>query len=937
MVRGSNPLTIQIKLLTPGFSFSVCGDMGAFYFHFFIKQCFGMIPSTLMKYVNTSKDETLRQYLIHQNVEIDSLLLKEADFYSDTRQFTKFLDSTLIIPISEQNTNSDTFDRIKNSLDQNLPYSHVINTLIRYLLDEKNSNVLTFGYNYQSDKDCINSEVHNPNVSFSVNTLKSHLWETLYRKIPIHTYLRLVLTTNCFIQLESGNYAQIFGSIGSNLNKETIGNDKVFMKSRVLYRKESYYKFIIPNCVDDLMLKLTKSTSSLKKKKFGNFKTICQEILKNHARCPYLEIFRLLVLDAFCPVGEGNFFELSTPLTLIIRFVSVIFGKVFPLKLWGSTRNKSLIFHKVVEYIKLGKNEYLQIHAILSGIKTTDMVWMNNVNDGKVISNSLQQNQKRRTHLIRVLSWFFNEYIPGLIGCFWYVTESSKGVASELLYYPQKVWNKISVPWFENYKKNYLRKSYNCFEHGSNSNQKHAGKEYFHGKLRLIPKQQDFRLLCIPLKADVRKYNSYLYNYIYPLRALLRKKVLEKSSEYKHPCCYSTSDVIMNLQEFIKRLNLNNEGKKLYVIKFDMKQCYDMLNKRQIINTIDKLFDFQGNRGEYKYFIREFGRARSTTSKFRNTFYEIKDKLDISRFDIYESKEKSILDNASEQVLIDRCITKVFSGSEIYNIIYDQVFHSTLVLKKENEESCFERQRGLFQGFPLLGTLCDITYNDLVQTYFGFLKKELSILFRLADDFLVISTEKDQCEQVKMLIKEGFDASHGAFVNTEKTVTINLDKNSQSIVQFVGLQFNPSTLEIVRSNVSKIPINQVHLKNSKSLFSYLTLYYQRNLIEFNFDLESESVCCILDNIESVLQAVLDSFCINVRAVSKTDGNLEEDQSLLFLLNLLVVTLDSGLEFAGLEIEIANIFKYCLKLKLKKFPYLQGVIDLAISFVQMEKS
>ncbi|CAH2351335.1 telomerase reverse transcriptase [[Candida] railenensis] len=896
-----------------------------------------MIPSTSMKYVNTSKDETLRQYLTRQNVDIDSLLSIESDFYSDTKLFTRFLDSTLITPISEYNTNSETLDKIKGSLDQNLPYSHVINTLIRHLLDEKIYNVLAFGYSYRSDKYYVNSEVHNPNVSFNVNQLKSHLWETLYRKIPIHKYLRLVLTTNCFIRLETGNYAQIFGSIGANLNRETLGNDKIFMKSKVLYREESYYKFILPNCVDNLMLKLTKSRTSLKRKKFRNLKLVCQEILENHAKCPYSEIFKSLVSDPF-PVGEGNFFELSTPLALIIRFVSVILGKVFPLKLWGSTRNRSLIFHKVVEYIRLGKNEYLQIHAILSGIKTTDILWINNVSSGKVKSNSLQHNEKSKTHLIQLLSWFFNEYIPNLVGCFWYVTESSKGVTSELLYYPQKIWRKMSVPWFENYKRNYLRKSYNCFVHDPNNNQRHTGKEYFHGKPRLIPKQHDFRLLCIPVKSDIRKYNSYLYNYIYPLRALLRKKVHEKSSEYKHPCCYSTSDVIMNLQGFIKRLNLNNEGKKLYVVKFDMKQCYDMLNKRQIINTIDKLFEFQGSRGEYKYFIREFGKARSTTSKFRNTFYEIKDKLNINKFDIYETKEKLTVDNASEPVLVDRCITKVFSGSEIYNIIYDQVFHSTLVLKNDNnsEEYCFERQRGLFQGFPLSGTLCDITYNDLVQTYFNFLKKESSILLRLADDFLVISTDRDQCEQVNILIQEGFDASHGAFVNTEKTVTINLDINSQSIVQFVGLQFNPSTLEIIRSNISKIPISQVHLRNSKSLFSYLTLYYQRNLNEFNFDFETESACCILDNIESVLQAVLDSFCTNIKAVSKTDGNFEQDQSLLFLLNLLVVTLDNDLELTSLEVDIANIFEFCLKSKLKNFPFLQGVIDLAISFIKTEK-
>lgn len=565
----------------------------------------------------------------------------------------------------------------------------------------------------------------------------------------------------------------------------------------------------------------------------------------------------------------------------------------------------------------------MEIHIIANKLQSSKIEWL-----GKSPkATSLQDSQNRTIILVRFLHWFYSEFLNNLVGSFWYVTETSRGSGMELLFYPHLIWSEITTPWMTNYELNNLKDvTSTCNIHGHNVN----GKGFYHGKLRLIPKPNDFRLLCIPIKSKSSQFNHHMYNYIYPVRSLLREKLNKKSKTSKYPSCHSTVEVIIKLKEFLKLSN--RKGEKLFLIKFDMKQCYDMLNKRQTVIIVEKLLQDNTSNKNTTYYFREMGKAKKLVSQFRSQFYEIKNKSSIDKLSPFNHSSQ----NKENSTILDRSRTKVLTEKEVLQVVESQIFLSAIIRLDQAtlRISCYGRQRGVFQGFPLLGTLSEIVYCDLVETYFNFLPKENSVILRLADDFLVLSTDRIQCEKVRNLILKGFDETHGAIVNTDKTVTINLDPNSSSSeVLFTGFKFNPNTLEIDRTD-PEIKINSKNLMSFKSIFSYLLLYYKRKLRDSVFD-DVDSFCTILNNVEVIIRGTLYSLTANLKYIMKLkEGYLDEDAAAEFFLNLIFITLNELNCNMEITESLILIFKECFQQILLECTYLKDVLEVLIAVMNL---
>lgn len=102
------------------------------------------------------------------------------------------------------------------------------------------------------------------------------------------------------------------------------------------------------------------------------------------------------------------------------------------------------------------------------------------------------------------MEWFLSVYICKLVGSFWYVTEVSHGILSkDILHYPHNEWKRITNKWLNDYVKNYLVETTVSVEFNETS----AFKKYNIGRLRLLPKSNDFRALCIPIKQIIGSNN----------------------------------------------------------------------------------------------------------------------------------------------------------------------------------------------------------------------------------------------------------------------------------------------------------------------------------------------------------------------------------------------------------------------------------------------
>lgn len=251
-------------------------------------------------------------------------------------------------------------------------------------------------------------------------------------------------------------------------------------------------------------------------------------------------------------------------------------GKLLSLEAWGGQENKTVLRKRIEEYLKLDSRGALHIHDIVKGLCLNDFLWLGTT--PKVTSK--QDFEIRQKLLQEYVQWLFTSLLRGIVRAFWYVAESTDG---DILYFPRHIWHKISHLWLEMYSKDNFIKT----ELTSKDN-------YNYGMIKLIPKKNTFRLICVPSKRspsllqdkltphhqkdqDV-KFNTYRANVLRPVRLILQKKLSERSQvdSCYSATAYSTQQIANNILAFKSELlQITPKMPKLYFVKFDMKECYD--------------------------------------------------------------------------------------------------------------------------------------------------------------------------------------------------------------------------------------------------------------------------------------------------------------------------------------------------------------------------
>lgn len=778
-------------------------------------------------------------------------------------------------------------------------YIDLIDDVVDYLVQKNSNNVLRSGYNGFS------GDVTSKNVSFQVNHLKSRHWKTLYCRIGHHRMVDLILNTRCFVQNTRGVFVQLFGP---SLSPSTPPRPIVLSKTKQLYKygglRSNNLKLLPDNEMQLLQEIYAKQKLNLKSHVPEKYRNLCKLLvlmIQKDERVKYHSIFHKLIPEPRKYLRK-NYLQLSCAIQYVIKFVLVIIGKVFPLATWGTKQNKSIIIDKIVSFIKSGRYARITMDKVLEGIKVSEINWL-----GKTKEISSKQDYQSRISIFSVfMKWLFEIFVGKLIAKFFYVCETtqfSESATSGLFYYTHRTWNGISREWLQAYINSNLT---DVTDKESNADIEKFERFNF-GELRLIPKKNDFRVLCVPIKKPCppangtfltqqdfelqrKQYQSHHFNNVMPLLQLIsdkNRKLLELK-EKAHARCYSMIDISAQISKFKHRLLSKNNNKlpQLFMIKFDMKHCYDQLNQGKIMQCFQRLFDADDD--DSAYYIRrieEYHDFQQLSKKLRAL---IKDHTCIEELNILDSSNSVSYTN-NKHILVDKNITRRLTKSQILDIIRGQVLHSTMKIG----DKLYQRKQGVFQGFPLLATFCDMVYNSLVDDLFDFLLQSPidSLLLRLVDDFLFISTDKAQCKLVYDILNGEIAQEYGAFMNTEKSSWINFDSSTNpELVKFVGLTIDSGKLEITRGLESSAPISLASKLSFKSVFKMLQDSYSLRLKPSLLDLNLVSDHSLVFNYSVILNSVMEAFTMNFKRLNHCD-KFEPDLFKVFLMELLNISLE----------------------------------------------
>lgn len=758
-----------------------------------------------------------------------------------------------------------------------------IDYLVQYLASIKSKNVICGGYhkNLHHVNDVLGNT--NPFTNFSVNHLKSApLWNIVYNILGDRRCAHMILNTKCFIRTAQGN-VQLFGNT-SPLNKTDGGRSISKRRSFQRTRRTVFVASLLPKDIDEILEQITSTPRNTKNtpKRYRSLSALIGKIVQNDCKLNYQHLF-----DHFELQKDTNFeafFNNTWSVKEVTRFVLSIIGHLFPAETWGNQKNKAIAAKKIAGFIQMSHYEQVSVADLTTSFQLTAIDWL-----GKSRKITSRQDWSSRVNLFsHFLIWFFETVVNSILKAFWYITDSpSLFESGKVFYFPHFRWHQITQQWLKKYiLSNLVRIS------------KEQMKEslYVHkfnfGFLKLFPKAADLRLICVPSKIPWKCFDmgmssygtfehfAFLQDFVTPTRTILNYLILQKHGNTQNrPICSSKVDVASAILRY--RNNLLQKHSilpKIYIVKFDMKHCFDNLSHDKIFECLDELLDYGSNK---VYFVRQLAEY-SMSGRMKKLRTIIKDDTQLKDFNLFSLDSRNMATNskAGQQVLVDKNKTAKFSKEELKDFVRAFVSETKMI----HEDNFFERKRGIFQGFPLLSTICELVYNKLTDILHCHTDME-SLILRVVDDFMVMSTLADVCSNIATLIHSKAFEQYGAFVNTDKTMIIDGTIKRKLSIEFIGLKIGTKTLDISRNAHNHFTSLQL-IKSPKKVFKYLKWLFNGLLPTYSLSLEFHLKFQVLRNVEESQASVLNAFVNKYISLSKDNITIDNIAVKVFLLEIL---------------------------------------------------
>lgn len=759
---------------------------------------------------------------------------------------------------------------VKAPVDEDREHNELLEILILFIMENKIDNILSAGYSsgsYGLDDPAVASQVYCKGVSFQVNVLKQPGWRLLHTTMGSPPFASLLLNCSAFYT-QKGAQHQLFGK-SLKLKFNPFKEDRRLTKQRFMYQNFSRVRNLNPlpeNC-DQLIQQVYAASPS--NKKFRKLRPLFRKLISSHSSFDYYA-----AVIRFCPApSKSNQFErVETPAKDVVALLLFLFEKLFPFEIVGSKSNKITLMLLISRYILGDRNTGVPAHSLIENIKIKNIPWLgSNKNFNK------QGWIKKRRLLSIFVEWLLVKYVAGVLSSFFYVTEKSQ--SSDLAFFRHEAWYSASKPHIDRYFERYLKPCVQVFDLYRKGSFVKSGLSF--GTMKILPKRTDIRFICVPFKGSSDEqfaYRHHINNEIRPVRTLLRDR---RSAEK----CRSIHDIPRLIASY---RNSIKPGSYIFALRFDVQACYDSIPVDKVLSIVSELL-----RDIDTVFSRNLLSFDSNT--FKSTKKIQRTVLNNKLSDIYSFLGLSKLEN---QVVSDRNETAALTLTDITDIIRQQVFDSAFKVGKR----LYNRKMGVFQGLPLSATFCDILYDRLIEEHFNAaLLDSQSTVLRLADDFLILSTNPAIALSAFKKVQNSKFSDYNMIINRNKTLAnfcvstngyeseLLLKDHAIKEILFCGLHIDLSRLDILKRLE---PVNSVslHCRSFKKLYKRLKLFVKPRLGRDLVNLKINSLEAVLFNVLQMVRSILTSFNCSFALITIYDAYSLSDFK-IFLSEIVELTAD----------------------------------------------
>lgn len=262
---------------------------------------------------------------------------------------------------------------------------------------------------------------------------------------------------------------------------------------------------------------------------------------------------------------------------------------------------------------------------------------------------------------------------------------------------------------------------------------------------------------------------------------------------------FSTGDLYQRLKTFKSQLT---STQPLFFAKVDVTAAFDTIPQAAVIRL---LLDIPSE-SEYRI-------SKHVQIKPSDTYHETGQGKPIPQwkalakplddFDTFEEDlESSIAVGKKHTIFVENVVSQFKAKEDILSLLTEHIQRNMVKIGKK-----FYRQKeGIPQGSVVSSLLCNYFYADLEAKHLSFLQGKDTLLLRLIDDSLLITTNRKHAKQFLQIMHDGLP-EYGVKVNPDKTlvnfeVMIN-DKKvprmaEQRAFPYCGSFIDTKTLDITR-------------------------------------------------------------------------------------------------------------------------------------------
>ncbi|CAH2072568.1 unnamed protein product [Thlaspi arvense] len=501
-----------------------------------------------------------------------------------------------------------------------------------------------------------------------------------------------------------------------------------------------------------------------------------------------------------CPSVEET--KLYCTKDQVVSFIWAICRYIIPESLLGTNHQTRVLRRNIAWFVSRRRNEICTVNQFLHKVKPSDFTFFASkqlccmVNGHELQNESIRSTQQMLC--TKWISWLFLEIVKKLVRFNFYATERQEGRLN-IYYYRKCNWERLISKEISKNLDGYVQVD------DAEAESRRTKLELLN--FRFLPKANGVRML-LDFSSSSRLQS------LRDTHAVL-KDIQLKEPEVLGSSVFDHDDFYRNLGPYLIHLrSQSGELPALFFVVADVYKAFDSIDQGKLLDVVNCVLKDE----------HILNRCRlvccGKRSRWVNNILVSTDKnATISRFTSH------VPYNALHSIMVDQGEDHVVRKKDLMLWIENMLKNNMLQLDK----SFYVQVAGIPQGHRLSSLLCCFYYGHLERTLiYPFLEeasreasarecnreKELTTplsykLLRFIDDYLFVSTSRDQATSFYQRLKHGFP-DYNCFMN-EKKFCINFEDGEESrsssnrmyvgdngvpFIRWTGLLINSRTFEV---------------------------------------------------------------------------------------------------------------------------------------------